>query len=282
MATTEDWNPRSLSSFSTFGGGQGSPPLGGLNGHAFHVNGTNHVTSDTEDGTTTSTTSTTSNNGGGGVSVSGLGNGGDGVGGDGNSISLLVTSGKTNGLVTVNGSTPPDVCLESPDIIPTCHKPSALKMASHHHHHHHHNNNNNHNNHNNNNPPELVSLVSTTSSITSNNSHSHTHHKPLLGTPVLPPSVEGVGVVRVRHFHSKSLAGDELGPPLPLPRHGHSRSLVENMDHLLLGPRSPDGERSREVSLFLGPTDRRFGFSVVGGVGEKFPPRIEEMAKGKY
>lgn len=236
--SSQDWNPRSLSSFSTFGGGQGSPPLGGLNGHAIHVNGTNHVTSGTDDGTS----STTSSSGGGGVSV-GLGNG-DGVGGDGNSISLLVTSGKTNGLVTVNGSTPPEVCLESPDIIPTCHKPSALKMASllqspHHHHHHHlHNNNNNHNNHNNNNPPELVSLVSTTSS--SNSSHSHTHHKPLLGTPVLPPSVEGVGVVRVRHFHSKSLAGDELGPPLPMPRHGHSRSLVENMDHLL-GQRSPDG-----------------------------------------
>lgn len=36
------------------------------------------------------------------------------------------------------------------------------------------------------------------------------------------------------------------------------------------------------MSLFLGPADRRFGFSVVGGVGEKFPPRIEEIAKGKY
>ena len=36
-----------------------------------------------------------------------------------------------------------------------------------------------------------------------------------------------------------------------------------------------------EVHLFLGPTDRRFGFSVVGGMDEGFSPRIDEMAKGK-
>ncbi|XP_042210007.1 uncharacterized protein LOC121857817 isoform X3 [Homarus americanus] len=192
-----DWNPRSLSTFSTFGGGQGSPPLMGLNGHAngtIHVNGTNGV--------------------GGGVSV-------------------LVTPTKTNGTVTVNGSMPPDL-LDSPDVIPHCHKPPHSLG------------------------PEIVSHVP----------------KPL-GMPVVPPSVEGV--VRPRHTHSKSLVGDEL-QPLPAPRHTHSRSLVDNMD--LLPPKSPDGVGVAEINLFLGPADRRFGFSVVGGVDEGFPPRIDEMAKG--
>ena len=35
------------------------------------------------------------------------------------------------------------------------------------------------------------------------------------------------------------------------------------------------------VEVTLGPNDRRFGFSVVGGQEEGFPPRIDEIAKGK-
>ncbi|XP_071521701.1 LOW QUALITY PROTEIN: uncharacterized protein sdt [Panulirus ornatus] len=197
-----DWNPRSLSTFSTFGGGQGSPPLMGVNGHA---NGTIHA------------------NG-----TSGVGGGGGGGG-----VSVLVTPTKTNGSVTVNGSTPPDL-LDSPDVIPHYHKPAHTLG------------------------PEIVSHVA----------------KPI-GMPVVPPSVEGV--LRPRHTHSKSLVGDEA-QPLPAPRHAHSRSLVDNMD--LLPPRSPDGVAITEINLFLGPADRRFGFSVVGGVDEGFPPRIDEIAKG--
>lgn len=34
------------------------------------------------------------------------------------------------------------------------------------------------------------------------------------------------------------------------------------------------------VQVTLGPHDRRFGFSVVGGKEEGFPPRIDEIAKG--
>jgi len=36
------------------------------------------------------------------------------------------------------------------------------------------------------------------------------------------------------------------------------------------------------VAVTLGPHDRRFGFSVVGGKEEGFPPRIDEIAKGIY
>ncbi|XP_064095895.1 uncharacterized protein LOC135207903 isoform X3 [Macrobrachium nipponense] len=197
--TTEDWNPRSLSTFSTFGGGQGSPPLMGINGHA---NGTIHV------------------NGG----TNGL---------TGNGMSVLMSPTKANGSVTVNGLNPPDI-LASPDVIPSCHKPAHALG------------------------PEIVSHVA----------------KPL-GMPVVPPSVGDI--VRPRHYHSKSLVGDEL-QPLPAPSHSHSRSLVSSMD--LIPPKSPDGVESAEVNLFLSPTDRRFGFSVVGGIDEGFPPRIDEVAKG--
>ncbi|XP_037773643.1 uncharacterized protein LOC119569640 isoform X3 [Penaeus monodon] len=192
-----DWNPRSLSTFSTFGGGQGSPPLLGLNGH---TNGGLHI-----------------------------GSTGGGVGG----VSVLVPPSKANGAVTVNGSAPPEL-LASPDVIAHCHKP-AHPLG-----------------------PEIVSHVP----------------KPI-GMPVAPPSIEGV--VRPRHTHSKSLVGDEL-QPLPAPRHAHSRSLVDTMD--LIPPKSPDGVDSTEINLFLGPADRRFGFSVVGGVDEGFPPRLDEIAKG--
>ncbi|XP_042885379.1 uncharacterized protein LOC122261683 isoform X2 [Penaeus japonicus] len=208
MAATEDWNPRSLSTFSTFGGGQGSPPLlGGQNsppllGLNGHTNGGLHINSS-----------------------------GGGVGG----VSVLVSPSKTNGAVTVNGSAPPEL-LASPDVIAHCHKPAHTLG------------------------PEIVSHVP----------------KPI-GMPVAPPSIEGV--VRPRHTHSKSLVGDEL-QPLPAPRHAHSRSLVDTMD--LIPPKSPDGVDSTEINLFLGPADRRFGFSVVGGVDEGFPPRIDEIAKGEY
>nr|XP_045610330.1 uncharacterized protein LOC123765695 isoform X4 [Procambarus clarkii] len=194
-----DWNPRSLSTFSTFGGVQGSPPLNG------HANGTIHV------------------------------NGSNGVGGG---VSALVAPppAKINGTVMVNGSTPPSHHhLDGPDVIPHYHKPVLA--------------------------PEIVSHVA----------------KPPLGMPVVPPSVEGV--TRPRHTHSKSLVGDELQQQQPpAPKHAHSRSLLDNMD--LLPPNSPDGEGAAVVNLFLGPADRRFGFSVVGGVDEGFPPRIDEMAKG--
>lgn len=83
----QDWNPRSLSTFSTFGGGQGSPPLLGLNGH---TNGGLHI-----------------------------GSTGGGVGG----VSVLVPPSKANGAVTVNGSAPPEL-LASPDVIAHCHKPA--------------------------------------------------------------------------------------------------------------------------------------------------------------
>ena len=39
---------------------------------------------------------------------------------------------------------------------------------------------------------------------------------------------------------------------------------------------------SDRVDVTLGPDDRRFGFSVVGGREEGFPPRIDEIAPGPY
>lgn len=42
---------------------------------------------------------------------------------------------------------------------------------------------------------------------------------------------------------------------------------------------APDGD---VVDVTLGPNDRRFGFSVVGGSEEGFPPRIDEIAAGKF
>jgi len=36
------------------------------------------------------------------------------------------------------------------------------------------------------------------------------------------------------------------------------------------------------VMVRLGPNDRRFGFSVVGGSEEGFPPRIDEIASGNW
>ena len=40
--------------------------------------------------------------------------------------------------------------------------------------------------------------------------------------------------------------------------------------------------QSDRVDVTLGPDDRRFGFSVVGGREEGFPPRIDEIAPGPY
>ncbi|CAL4081255.1 unnamed protein product, partial [Meganyctiphanes norvegica] len=91
-----------------------------------------------------------------------------------------------------------------------------------------------------------------------------------VGTPVAPPVI--------RHTHSKSLVGDEIEPPVPAPRHAHSRSLIEDRDSL--PPISPDGVFLFELALFLSPTDRRFGFSVVGGVDDKRNPTISEITPG--
>ncbi|XP_050710409.1 uncharacterized protein LOC126995166 isoform X3 [Eriocheir sinensis] len=282
MATTEDWNPRSLSSFSTFGGAQGSPPLTGMNGHvngALHVNGTN-----------------------------GLGGGG---GGGGGGVSVKVSGAKTNGstaIVTVNGSTPPDI-LDSPDVIAHCRKPVAPSPGQ--------SPDQNHVNkpnvpQNKPNVPQnkptvaqregkvaqMVQREVKTAQISQNKTTLAQHKagkgphktnittgspepgrqtpKPL-GMPVAPPSVEGI--IRPRHYHSKSLVGDEAPAEAPMaPKHGHSRSLVDAGD--LVPPKSPDGAPLNEVHLFLGPADRRFGFSVVGGMDEGFPPRIDEIAKG--
>ena len=44
-----------------------------------------------------------------------------------------------------------------------------------------------------------------------------------------------------------------------------------------LGDSYADGDL---VDVTLGPNDRRFGFSVVGGLEEGFAPRIDEIAKG--
>ena len=46
---------------------------------------------------------------------------------------------------------------------------------------------------------------------------------------------------------------------------------------------SEDVEDDPEVVMVrLGPNDRRFGFSVVGGSEEGFPPRIDEIASGNW
>ena len=37
-----------------------------------------------------------------------------------------------------------------------------------------------------------------------------------------------------------------------------------------------------EVFLAMEQTDRRFGFSVVGGIDEGFPPKIDGISDGKY
>ena len=42
------------------------------------------------------------------------------------------------------------------------------------------------------------------------------------------------------------------------------------------------GDDQRVVTLFLGPGDRRFGFSVVGGKDQPTPPRLDDLAPGKY
>lgn len=42
-----------------------------------------------------------------------------------------------------------------------------------------------------------------------------------------------------------------------------------------------DGDDPDVVQVTLGHNDRRFGFSVVGGLEEGFPPRIDEIAPGK-
>ncbi|XP_063846036.1 uncharacterized protein LOC135091903 [Scylla paramamosain] len=268
-----------------------APPLNGMNGHAngtVHVNGTN-----------------------------GVGGGGLGVGG----VSVKVAGGKTNGAttVTVNGSTPPDI-LDSPDVIAHCRKnaapvpPSPTPSATH------------------SQPPPLTKPQNNHSpaltkpnvapnkpclaqtkpapaykpnimqnkpakpnkpTLITNNPEAAAHAPKPLGMPVAPPSVEGI--VRPRHYHSKSLVGDEREEAVLAPKHAHSRSLVDSAE--LLPPKSPDGGRFgarspvtthaslspqlpvAEVHLFLGPADRRFGFSVVGGRDEGFPPRIDEIAK---
>lgn len=91
-----------------------------------------------------------------------------------------------------------------------------------------------------------------------------------VGTPVAPPVI--------RHSHSKSLVGEEIEPPVPAPRHSHSRSLIEDTNSL--PPVSPDGVSLFELALFLGPSDRRFGFSVVGGVDDRRNPTISEIGIG--
>ena len=45
------------------------------------------------------------------------------------------------------------------------------------------------------------------------------------------------------------------------------------------GAKNPN---EKVVSLFLGPGDRRFGFSVIGGSDEPIPSRIDDIAPGKY
>lgn len=179
----QDWNPRSLSTFSTFGGGQGSPPLMGLNGHA---NGTIHA------------------------------NGTSGVGGGG--VSVLVTPTKTNGAVTVNGSTPPDL-LDSPDLIPHYHKP-AHSLG-----------------------PEIVSHVAkpigmpvVPPSVEGVLRPRHTHSKSLVGDEAQPPPAP-------KHAHSRSLLDNmDLLPPRSPDGVSYilclcSLSLMEIYFYVILGPK---------------------------------------------
>ncbi|VDI13837.1 Hypothetical predicted protein [Mytilus galloprovincialis] len=37
-----------------------------------------------------------------------------------------------------------------------------------------------------------------------------------------------------------------------------------------------------DETLHLGENDKRYGFSIMGGVDEGFCPRIEDIAEGKY
>jgi hypothetical protein len=82
-----------------------------------------------------------------------------------------------------------------------------------------------------------------------------------------------------QHSHSKSLLADRK--PVASGRnaaaHGHSRSLGESGDFSLTNGHDVVAET---VQVTLGPNDRRFGFSVVGGLEEGFRPRIDEIASG--
>lgn len=241
-----------MSSFSTFGGAQGSPPLTGMNGH---VNGTLHV------------------NGTNGLA---RGSGGGGVG-NGGGVSVKLNGTKTNGstsIVTVNGSTPPDI-LDSPDVIAHCRKPVAPSPGQ--------SPEQNHVNKSSvaqnkpsvpQNKPNLAQregkvaqmvqrevktaqISQNKTNLAQNKAEKGPHKtnittgspepgrqtpKPL-GMPVAPPYVEGI--IRPRHYHSKSLVGDEAPAEAPLaPKHGHSRSLVDAGD--LVPPKSPDGVSKSE------------------------------------
>ncbi|XP_018023286.1 protein PALS1 [Hyalella azteca] len=65
-------------------------------------------------------------------------------------------------------------------------------------------------------------------------------------------------------------------PPSTVPQHSHSRSLVDSQVlQESLGP------QIKKVSVFMGPADRRFGFSVVGGSDDPHsPPRLDHIAPG--
>ena len=82
-----------------------------------------------------------------------------------------------------------------------------------------------------------------------------------------------------QHSHSKSLLADRK--PAASGRnavaHGHSRSLGDSGEFSLTNGHDAVAET---LQVTLGPNDRRFGFSVVGGLEEGFRPRIDEIAPG--
>lgn len=71
---------------------------------------------------------------------------------------------------------------------------------------------------------------------------------------------------------------------------GHDHSKVENghpdtysqSGTLPIWPGGDADEVVFEVVVDMRPGERRFGFSVMGGLDEGFPPRIDDIAPGRY
>ncbi|KAF2354030.1 hypothetical protein FHG87_015214 [Trinorchestia longiramus] len=96
---------------------------------------------------------------------------------------------------------------------------------------------------------------------------SHSHSRSLVGLSSSPTVIP-------QHSHSRSLVGVTPSPTF-VPHHSHSRSLLDSREL----QDTPDPS-CRVVTLFLGASDRRFGFSVVGGIDDLLPARIDDIAVG--
>lgn len=72
-----------------------------------------------------------------------------------------------------------------------------------------------------------------------------------------------------------------LGRDHPEVQNGHPDTYSQS-GTLPIWPGDDSNEAVFEVVVDMKPGERRFGFSVMGGLDEGFPPRIDDIAPGKF